>query len=100
MFTFTFDRGALKYHIKAYTLAIRDLTQAIAIDSSCTLAYFNRAVCYQDSGNWHKVRIFSGACVYDSSSLLVSLLFWHREFSVMIFMKLLSPCLSFLIFMM
>ena len=48
-------RGALKYHIKAYALAIRDLTKAAAIDNTCALAYFNRAVCYHDSGNWQKV---------------------------------------------
>ncbi|CAG2247704.1 Tetratricopeptide repeat protein 6 [Mytilus edulis] len=41
-------RGALKFHIKAYDLAIRDLTTATSIDSQCALAYFNRAVCYQE----------------------------------------------------
>ena len=51
-------RGALKYHIKAYELAIHDLSQAIAIDSTCALAYFNRAVCYHDSGNYTKVNTF------------------------------------------
>ena len=50
-----FNRGALKYHIKAYELAIRDLTHAISIDNRCPVAYFNRAVCYQDSGDWQKV---------------------------------------------
>ena len=48
-------RGALKYHISAFTLAIRDLTQAIAIDSTCALAYFNRAVCYDHSNQPQKV---------------------------------------------
>lgn len=42
-------RGALKYHIKAFDLAIRDLTKAASIDSTCPLPYFNRAVCYQES---------------------------------------------------
>ncbi|XP_061164225.1 uncharacterized protein LOC133173256 [Saccostrea echinata] len=47
-------RGALKYHIKAYDLAIRDLDIAIGIDSTCDLAFFNRAVCYQEKKNYHK----------------------------------------------
>lgn len=47
-------RGALKYHIRAYELAMRDLTQATKIDNKCSLAYFNRAVCYQDSGQYEK----------------------------------------------
>ncbi len=53
-------RGALKYHIRAYTLAIKDLSTAIAIDNQCGLAYFNRAVCFQDSGNYQKVGISGG----------------------------------------
>jgi hypothetical protein len=58
-----FDRGALKYHIKAYDLAIRDLDIAIGIDSTCDLAFFNRAVCYQEKKNYHKVGIvFIGMC--------------------------------------
>ena len=52
-------RGALKYHIRAYSLAIRDLSHAIAIENKCALAYFNRAVCYQDSGDWQKVCVTS-----------------------------------------
>lgn len=48
-------RGALKYHIHSYPLAIRDLTMAVTLDSRCALAYFNRAICYQDSGNVEKV---------------------------------------------
>jgi len=47
-------RGALKYHGKAYELAIKDLTQATRIDNTCALAYFNRAVCYHDSGQYQK----------------------------------------------
>ena len=41
-------RGAIKFNIKAYALAIKDLTQAIAMDSTCSLAYFNRAVCFHE----------------------------------------------------
>lgn len=47
-------RGALKYHIKAYELAAKDLSQAARIDNQCSLAYFNRAVCYHDSGEYEK----------------------------------------------
>ena len=53
--TCIFHRGALKYHIKAYELAIRDLSKAASIDSSCALAYFNRAVCYQENKDYQKV---------------------------------------------
>ena len=49
-------RGALKYHIKAYSLAVKDLTEAVAIDCKCALAYFNRAVCY------HEMRFFQKVC--------------------------------------
>lgn len=47
-------RGALKYHIRAYELAVKDLTQATKIDNRCALAYFNRAVCHHDNGQYHK----------------------------------------------
>ncbi|KAK3100715.1 hypothetical protein FSP39_024147 [Pinctada imbricata] len=47
-------RGALKYHIMAYDLAIRDLDIATSIDSMCELAYFNRAVCYQEKKEYQK----------------------------------------------
>lgn len=47
-------RGAMKYHIKAYELAVKDLSQATRIDNRCALAYFNRAVCYHDSGQYEK----------------------------------------------
>jgi tetratricopeptide (TPR) repeat protein len=36
-------------------LAIRDLSQAIAIDTRCALAFFNRAVCYHFSKQPQKV---------------------------------------------
>ena len=52
---FFFTRGALKYHIKAYELAIKDLSKAASIDSTCALAYFNRAVCYQENRDYQKV---------------------------------------------
>ncbi|XP_012943224.1 uncharacterized protein LOC101857057 [Aplysia californica] len=47
-------RGSLKYHIKAYELAILDLSRAAAIDTQCPLPYFNRAVCYHESGQHNK----------------------------------------------
>ncbi|EDV25303.1 uncharacterized protein TRIADDRAFT_24608, partial [Trichoplax adhaerens] len=46
--------GALKYLIKAYNFAAKDLTKAIAIDHTCVLAYFNRALCYQKLKEYHK----------------------------------------------
>ena len=48
-------RGALKYHIKAFDLAIRDLTKAASIDNTCPLPYFNRAVCFQENKQYSKV---------------------------------------------
>ncbi|XP_047128697.2 uncharacterized protein LOC101237560 isoform X1 [Hydra vulgaris] len=39
-------RGCLKLHIKAYSLAIKDLSEAIKLNSSCYLAFYNRAVCF------------------------------------------------------
>ena len=56
---YIFNRGALKYHIKAYELAIRDLSKAASIDSTCALAYFNRAVCYQENKDYQKVSTVS-----------------------------------------
>lgn len=47
-------RGALKYYIKAYDLAILDLTKATTIDTQCPLPYFNRAVCYHENGQHEK----------------------------------------------
>lgn len=41
--------------MKSYVLAIRDLTKAISIDSTCALAFFNRAVCYHANCNQQKV---------------------------------------------
>lgn len=49
-------RGALKYNIKAFSLAVKDLTEAVAIDCKCSLAYFNRAVCY------HEMKFFQKVC--------------------------------------
>ena len=48
-------RGALKYYIHAYQFAVKDLSQAIAIDPDCKLAYFNRAVCYQEMKHYQRV---------------------------------------------
>ena len=50
-------RGALKYNIKAFSLAVKDLTEAVAIDCKCSLAYFNRAVCYHEMRFFQKVGI-------------------------------------------
>lgn len=50
-------RGALKYYLHAYKLAIKDLTEAIAIDPNCDLAYFNRAVCYQEIKHYQRVSL-------------------------------------------
>ncbi|XP_022099054.1 uncharacterized protein LOC110983798 isoform X2 [Acanthaster planci] len=47
-------RGALKYYILAYKLAIKDLCRAIEIDNTCSLAYFNRAVCYHTTKDYGK----------------------------------------------
>ncbi|KAH9523334.1 hypothetical protein Btru_066421, partial [Bulinus truncatus] len=47
-------RGALKYWIKAYALAILDLTKAASLDTECPIPYFNRAVCYHESGHYEK----------------------------------------------
>lgn len=56
---FVHFRGSLKYYIKAYDLAIQDLTKAATIDSTCGLAFFNRAVCYQEHKEYSKVRCTS-----------------------------------------
>lgn len=55
-FFFQLRRGALKYNIKAFSLAVKDLTEAVAIDCKCSLAYFNRAVCY------HEMKFFQKVC--------------------------------------
>ncbi|XP_060684942.1 uncharacterized protein ttc6 [Hemiscyllium ocellatum] len=47
-------RGALKFYSKAYHLAIADLTEAINMNETCTLGYFNRAVCYQKMNDLQK----------------------------------------------
>ena len=55
-------RGALKYHNKSYSSAIEDFTAAIALDPGHTsLAHFNRALCYQETGQLDKVCVW---CVY------------------------------------
>ncbi|XP_063677695.1 uncharacterized protein LOC134813749 isoform X3 [Bolinopsis microptera] len=43
-------RGALKFEIKNYALAVEDLSSAIKLDALCSIAYYNRAVCYQYLG--------------------------------------------------
>lgn len=40
-------RGALKYLARSPLYAIDDLTDAIKLDQTCALAYYNRALCYQ-----------------------------------------------------
>ena len=45
----------MKYNIRAYQLAVKDLSEAIAIDANCNLAYFNRAVCYQEMKHYQRV---------------------------------------------
>ena len=55
MFLTVTCRGALKYNIKAFSLAVKDLTEAVAIDCKCSLAYFNRAVCYHEMRFFQKV---------------------------------------------
>ncbi|XP_067895393.1 uncharacterized protein ttc6 isoform X2 [Heterodontus francisci] len=47
-------RGALKFYTKAYRLAVEDLTAAININDTCSLAYFNRAVCYHQANDLQK----------------------------------------------
>ena len=49
-------RGALKYHVKLYSGAIEDLNTAISLDPThAALAYFNRALCFEATGNLHQV---------------------------------------------
>lgn len=45
-------RGALKYLSRSFTYAIYDLTEAINLDQTCSLAYFNRALCYEQIKNY------------------------------------------------
>ncbi|XP_071844864.1 uncharacterized protein [Apostichopus japonicus] len=49
-------RGALKYYIQAYQLAIMDLSKAIDLDTACSLAYFNRAVCFHTTGDFDRAQ--------------------------------------------
>ncbi|KAM9239187.1 LOW QUALITY PROTEIN: tetratricopeptide repeat protein 6 [Leptosomus discolor] len=41
-----FYRGTLKYQNKTFKAAIEDLTKTIDLNKTCILAYYNRAVCY------------------------------------------------------
>jgi len=50
-------RGALKYKINAFRLAVNDLSQAITLDNKCHLAYYNRALCHQSLNNLQQVII-------------------------------------------
>ncbi|WAR00024.1 TTC6-like protein [Mya arenaria] len=66
--------GALKYHIKAYDLAIRDLSKAASIESTCALAYFNRAVCYQENRDYQKALTDYGIVLLLGDSLKLKVL--------------------------
>jgi tetratricopeptide (TPR) repeat protein len=46
----TFSRGALKYISRSYSYAVNDLSEAIRLDQTCALAYYNRALCYKQLG--------------------------------------------------
>jgi hypothetical protein len=49
-------RGALKYHLKLYSGAVDDLNTAISLDPAhAAIAFFNRALCHQATGELHKV---------------------------------------------
>ena len=50
-------RGALKYNIRAFRLAIIDLNRALDLDKTCRLAYYDRALCRQATGNVPKVSL-------------------------------------------
>lgn len=41
----------MKYSIRLYDHAIKDLTKALEIDPSCSHAYYNRALCYMRRGS-------------------------------------------------
>jgi hypothetical protein len=69
-------RGALKYHIRAYSLAVKDLTEAVAIDCRCSLAYFNRAVCY------HAMSFFQKVCLLHLKRHFV---YYHIRYNIMSF---------------
>lgn len=47
-------RGCLKMQNNFMPSAIEDVSEAISIDSSCSLAFYNRAVCYQRIGEKQK----------------------------------------------
>lgn len=67
-------RGALKYHIKAFDLAIRDLTKATSIDSMCGLAYFNRAVYYQEKKDYERALTDYGIVLLLGEDLILKVL--------------------------
>ena len=46
------NRGALKYLARSSHHAIHDLTEAIKLDQTCALAFYNRALCYQQVQNY------------------------------------------------
>ena len=53
-------RGALKYLSRGYEYAIDDLNEAIRLDHTCTLAYYNRSLCYQQIKQYkHAIRDLS-----------------------------------------
>ncbi len=68
-------RGALKCLSLAYAYAIDDLTEALNLDQTCALAYFNRALCHQ------KLKQFKNA-LKDYSTVLM--LGKYLEFKVFI----------------
>ncbi len=50
----------MKYLSKAVEFAVADLTEAINLDQTCALAYFNRAICYQNLKNYkHSLKDYS-----------------------------------------
>eukprot|EP00118_Oscarella_pearsei_P015724 m.143590 g.143590 ORF g.143590 m.143590 type:complete len:1883 (+) comp38394_c1_seq23:49-5697(+) len=60
-------RGALKYCIGAYEQAIEDLGKAIWIDKCCSLAFYNRACCFQQmKRNDEALRDYSVVLLMDS----------------------------------
>jgi tetratricopeptide (TPR) repeat protein len=53
LFMFSYFRGALKYIARSYSYAVNDLSEAIRLDQTCALAYYNRALSYRQLGE-HK----------------------------------------------
>ena len=54
---------------------MRDLTQATKIDNQCALAYFNRAVCYHDSGQVEKALTDYGIVLLLGDQLMLKVCF-------------------------